>query len=300
MEMTTHIVTPALESTTDEKVRSARQSLLVFAAFLIPLSILGYWLYGLMGDELPVLPSLPMMVAPGVAGVLTRLVRREGFADVSFRLRVPRMGQAIRLAFAVPLAVGIVGYGLAYLLGLAQFAPPAFPVAMHSPLAQYAVILLFAATVGLLFCIPTSAGEEIGWRGYLLPRMIDARIPQPILLSSLIWGAWHLPVVFMGVYAVSSSRWISAAGIMVAAIVAGTFLSWLRLGTGSVWAAVAGHAVWNALINAGFTFATPNHESNIWIGEQGVIVLAVFIVAVFVIRGSWKPTLPVSDGDSHA
>src|SRR5690242_3834861 len=150
MEMTTHVVTPALERTTDEKVRSARQGLLVYAAFLIPLSILGYWLYGLMGDELPVLPSLPMMFAPGLAGILTRLVRREGFADVSFRLRVPRMGQSIRLAFAVPLAVGIVGYGFAYLLGLAQFGPPAFPVTMHSPLAQYAVILLFAGTAGVL------------------------------------------------------------------------------------------------------------------------------------------------------
>ena len=45
----------------------------------------------------------------------------------------------------------------------------------------------------------------MGWRGYLLPRMIEARIPQPILLSSLIWGAWHLPILFAGVYAVGPS-----------------------------------------------------------------------------------------------
>src|SRR5919197_503781 len=194
--MTTNIATPPIVITADDgmQARRARQSLLVFAGFLIPLSLFGYWFYRMMGNDLPVIPSLPLMLSPGLAAILTRLLRREGFADVSFRLHGNRMRSAFLIAFGLPLVVGAIAYGFAYLSGLAKFDPPPFPVDAGSPLAQFGVILLFAATAGFLLSFPTTAGEEIGWRGYLLPRMIDARIPQPILLTSLIWGAWHLPV----------------------------------------------------------------------------------------------------------
>ena len=167
-----------------------------------------------------------LSLSPGIASVLTRLVMHEGFGDVSFRLRGPRMGSAFLLALLFPFAVGAVAYGFSYLLGLAQFDPPPFPVAVGSPLSQFGAILAFSLVGVLLLLIP-DAGEEIGWRGYMLPRMIDARLPRPVTLSSLVWGAWHLPVVFAGVYAASPSRLISAAGLIIATLAFGSILAWL-------------------------------------------------------------------------
>src|SRR5262245_45969856 len=179
--MTTGIAIPQAETTEDAvQVRRARQGLLVFAGFLIPLSILGYWSYIAMGDALPILPSLPMALAPGLASVFTRLLRHEGFADVSFRWRGNRMGSAFLLVFAFPLVVGAVAYGAAYLFGLARFDPPPFPVAAGSSLGQLLAILAFAGTIGILLVLLPDGSEEIGWRGYMLPRMIEARVPQPI------------------------------------------------------------------------------------------------------------------------
>jgi membrane protease YdiL (CAAX protease family) len=289
--MTTGVAVPQIETTVDSspKVRRARQSLLVFAIFLIPLSLFGYW-FNVKYAELPLnFPIFPLMLAPGLASVITRLVRGEGFADVSFRLRGPRMGSAFRLAFALPLVVGTVAYGTAYLLGLAKFDPPAFPFAVSPALAQFGLILVLAATLALLLSFPTTAGEEIGWRGYLLPRIIEARISHPILLSSLIWGAWHLPVLLAGVYAVGPSRLLSAAGLMLATLAFGAILAWLRLATGSIWPVVIAHAAWNALINAGFTFATQNPSQNIWIGETGILVAGMVVIAALLLRGSWSP-----------
>lgn len=217
--MTTDIVTPQIETTTDVQMQAhrAQQGLLLFAGFLIPLSLFGYWF--LINTNLPLNFSIwPMMFAPGLASIITRLVRREGFADVSFRLHGNRMRSAYLLAFVLPLVVGGIAYGFAYLTGLAKFDPPPFPVAMGSPLAQFVVILVFAASAGMLLGFPSSTGEEVGWRGYLLPRMIQARIAQPILLTSLIWGVWHLPVVFAGALLVGPSRWLSAATVMVVVI----------------------------------------------------------------------------------
>src|SRR5436190_5430194 len=143
-------------------VRRARQGLLVFACLLIPLSLFGYWFYVNFPDAPLVLPSLPLMLSPGLASIITRLLRREGFADVSFRLRGPRIGRAYLLAFALPLVVGGMAYGFAYLVGLARFDPPPFPFAVSSPLAQFGLNVVFSAIL-ILLLLPSAGGEEIGW-----------------------------------------------------------------------------------------------------------------------------------------
>jgi membrane protease YdiL (CAAX protease family) len=270
-------------------VRRARQGLLVFAVFLIPLSLFGYW-FDITHTDLPLnLPILPLMFAPGTASILTRLLRREGFADVSFRRRNMKVGNTFLFSYGFPLVVGVVAYGFAFLTGLAQFEPPSMPLAVGSPLAKFAAGIALAATAGVLLSFPTSAGEEIGWRGYLLPRMIEARIPQPILVSSLVWGTWHLPVLFAGVYAMGPSRWISAIGLMIAAVAVGTILAWLRIGTGSIWPCILLHATWNGLINAGFTLAVQHHAENMWVGETGIIVVVTLVIAALLLRNKLKP-----------
>jgi uncharacterized protein len=294
--MTTFGAISKAESITDGAmvVHRARQGLLVFAVFLIPFSLFGYW-FNVAHNDLPLnLPVLPMMFAPGLASILTRLLRREGFADVSFRRRNMKIGNTFLFAYGFPIVVGIVAYGFAFLTGLAKFEPPSFPLAIGSPLAKFAAGLALAATLGVFLSFFTSAGEEIGWRGYLLPRMIQADIPQPILVSSLIWGAWHLPVVFAGVYAVGPSHWITALCLMVTAISIGPVLAWLRIGTGSIWPCIILHATWNGLINAGFTLTVRNHTENMWVGETGIIVVVTLVIAVLLLKNKLNPRQLVS------
>ena len=275
-------------------VRRARQGLLLFAAFLIPLSLFGYW-FNINNTDLPLnVPILPMMFAPGLASILTRLLRREGFADVSFRHRNMKVGNTFLFAYGFPIVVGVVAYGFAFLTGLAKFEPPSFPLAVGSPLAKLVAGLALAATLGVLLSFITSVGEEIGWRGYLLPRTIQAGIPQPILVTSLIWGAWHLPVLFAGVYAMGPSRWVSALCLMVTAVSIGPMLAWLRLRTGSIWPCILLHATWNGLINAGFTLAVQNHTENMWVGETGIIVVLTLVIAVLLLKNKLKPEEPFS------
>jgi uncharacterized protein len=289
--MTTVSAASRVQSIADDAmaVRRARQGLLIFALFLVPLSLFGYW-FNLNHNDLPLnLPILPLMFAPGLASIITRLLRREGFADVSFRRGSMKIGNTFLFAFGFPLVVGAVAYGFAFLSGLAQFEPPSFPLAAGAPLARFGAGLALAGTLGFLLSFPTSTGEEIGWRGYLLPRMIEARSPRPILVSSLIWGAWHLPVLFAGVYAMGPSSWISAIGLMVAAVAVGAILAWLRIGTGSIWPCILLHAAWNGLINAGFTLAVQNHTENMWVGETGIVVVLTLVIAAFFLKNKLKP-----------
>lgn len=50
--------------------------------------------------------------------------------------------------------------------------------------------------LSFVYLLAITAGEEIGWRGYALPLMLEARIP-PLLAAislGLIWGVWHIPL----------------------------------------------------------------------------------------------------------
>jgi len=82
---------------------------------------------------------------------------------------------------------------------------------------------------------------------------------------------------------------------MVATLAFGAILSWLRPATGSVWPVVIAHTVWNALINAGFTFATQNASKNMWIGETGILVAVTLVIAAMLLRRSWSPRQLVND-----
>src|SRR3712207_7188827 len=52
--------------------------------------------------------------------------------------------------------------------------------------------------VGMVVGLVLAAGEEIGWRGYMLTRLIDAGVPRPVFASGLIWALWHVPLVLGG------------------------------------------------------------------------------------------------------
>ncbi|HEX8760894.1 MAG TPA: CPBP family intramembrane glutamic endopeptidase [Pseudonocardiaceae bacterium] len=226
---------------------------------------------------------------------------REGFADVSFRVGGRRGWQAIVVAVIFPIVIGLTVYGIAWMTGLARFAPrpgglvAQLGVASASPVAAFLVMLVAAATIGTIVGILTAAGEEIGWRGYMLTRLIDAGIPHPVLASGLIWGLWHVPIVFGAGYAAGPSPTASALLLVVLATAFGVVFARLRLQTGSVWPAIVLHAAWNSIIQSAFDSArmggdgSPLHDAaSWWVGESGVLtVIAMIIAAVVFSQGRW-------------
>jgi len=217
-----------------------------------------------------------LMFVPTVASVVARLVLREGFSDVSFRFGGLRGLGAIGIALAFPVAVGIVAYGTAWVTGLAGLG--ALPSA--------GLVVPFAAGMGIGLVL--AAGEEIGWRGYMLTRLIDAGVPRPVLVGGLIWAIWHVPLVLGGVYAAGPSPALSAVLIVVSITSFGYVIGRLRLESGSVWPAVVLHAAWNRVIQQLFDPATTGAGATLWVGESGVLTALTLVLAAFIFsRGRW-------------
>jgi uncharacterized protein len=189
--------------------RAARNGLLVFFAFLLPLTGIGYWFW------IELHAHFVLIFVPAVAAIATRLLRREGFADVSFRFG-SRFWRAASLAIALPLIACSLAYGAAWGLRLVQFAPAHLPSPIPNlpdPLANFVWTVFLASTVLTALSLPFAAGEELGWRGYMLTRLIDAGVKQPILVSGFIWAGWHVPLILLGAYAPGAGPAFAAAAI---------------------------------------------------------------------------------------
>jgi membrane protease YdiL (CAAX protease family) len=274
-------------------VQQARRGLVLFFAFLVPATALLEGLMIVTGQFEPWVMLL--MCIPALASVIARITLREGFGDVSFRMGGRRGLQAILLSLIVPVVVGLVAYGSAWSIGLAEFAPPAFP-AVEAPLARFGLQFISVLGIGFLFSLILSAGEEIGWRGYMLTRLIDAGVPQPVLVSGLIWGLWHVPLIVSGLYAAGPYPLLSAL-LFMPGIIAITFLiSQLRLTSGSIWPAIILHAAWNTIIQGVFDESTSGAQGALWVGESGILVMVAVVATVALLNHIWRPA---SEASAH-
>lgn len=269
----------------------ARRGLSIFFGVLIPLSAMlellairtqqAHWIFLLMWT-------------PAFASLIARLTLREGIADVSFRLGGRAGLKALALALVFPLIIGGLAYGLAWATGLATFAAPAHPLVTAltggsaAPAVQFGALLLLTLTIGVIGTGIAAAGEELGWRGYMLTRLIDAGVPAPMLTGGLIWGLWHTPLILAGQYAAGPSVALSALIFLISVTAMSIVFGQLRLATGSIWPAIVLHASWNSVIQQAFDRATAGEGATLWVGESGIFVaLALAAAALIAARGSW-------------
>jgi membrane protease YdiL (CAAX protease family) len=105
--------------------------------------------------------------------------------------------------------------------------------------------------VVVLLLLFGSFGEEPGWRGFALPRLLQGRTPlKATLILTLFWWLWHLPTYWtlpLAIKAVEQYGFVAAFGIQfVVLLVLSLLCTWVYNGSGGVvLMPVLLHASWN-------------------------------------------------------
>ncbi len=154
-------------------------------------------------------------------------------------------------------------------------------------LIQTVAALTIAPLINCLFTL----GEELGWRGFLLPRLIEAGWGQwwALIVSGAVWGLWHAPVILLG-HNYPDHPYLGVLLMTVFCILLGIIFGWLRLASGSVWTATLAHATLNAVAGFPLIVLTPFDSAlgGVMTGVIGWIPLVLFIVWL-----AWSGRLPV-------
>ena len=231
-----------------------------------------------------------LMWIPGLLSILFRVVFREGFGDVGWRVGKARFWL---WAYLGPLALGSLSIVLALLFGRTTLAPHlqdqtmldamffklSWPMRDASTAGLMWQRFLSVALIGMVPGFCCAFGEELGWRGYLLPRLMQAGWPYPLLLSGLVWGIWHYPFIILTGYAHGAVA-LSLFMFTLATVLFGVFIGWLRLASGSVWVAAMAHASFNAFVQSFFGPSFNADKAWFWIGDYGVLTLIPYGVLV--------------------
>jgi uncharacterized protein len=223
-------------------------------------------------SDLAPIVSIPIpLIATAIVITLATPRGRRGRAWAGLglgRLGLPGMLPAL----ALPAATAVVSFGVAAAIGVVRFSAGALTAAV-------AIDLLFLLVVFSVVFL----GEEIGWRGFLLPRLAEALLfRQAALLTGLLHGIFHSPLYLLtSSYMTAGSRWIVVPLAMVAFTFGGVFYAWLKQTTGSVWPVAVGHNSFNAFFETlgSVTVASSPAALAYLTNETGVVTVALIVLA---------------------
>ncbi|GIT78650.1 abortive infection protein [Leifsonia sp. LS1] len=163
------------------------------------------------------------------------------------------------------------------------------------PIGVLVLVQLLTIPFGALINSVATVGEELGWRGWLLPSLRPLGTWPALLISGALWGLWHSPIILLG-YNFGEPNLLGVLLMTLGCTAYGVLIGWLRLRSGSVWPAVFAHGAFNASAGVGALLLAAGSPASpaalLPLGWTGWIVCTA-IAVVLVLCGQFRrqPTL---------
>jgi|GEM_PF-2023753 len=226
--------------------------------------------------------AAPGTLFPGISAlVVTRLVLHESWRSTT----LGTLGKKRFYLWSWLLFPGLVltTILLSVFLGSAHFDPNLTyvraqlpPGASNVPAAEvwrtYLRTLAFHLTlVPLTNVILPGLGEELGWRGFLQPRLKKAGFGlwTAMIITGAIWGRWHAPVMIRGQY--PGHPYLGALLTIPYCVFLAIIFGWLRVASGSVWVVAVAHASLDVSSSDGVAMLAPGFDFALAGGLESLI-----------------------------
>jgi len=230
------------------------------------------------------------MLAVGVATVLTCLIRKRDLATLGWGWGSWKYQW---ISYLLPLIITSVAYLIIWYARLGEWYNTEF---VFQQMKEYnlsgwsdarVIIFHFAltATYSFILLLPSVLGEEIGWRGFLVPELAKfMSFTNVALTSGLIWSMWHWPLIFMGLYGNDGAPLYFQLFFFTLFITSNAvIMTYLRFKTNGLWSAVIFHMSGNIFLQKVFAPLTIETDNSAWyVNEFGLVpALVAFVIAVY-------------------
>lgn len=243
---------------------------------------------------------LSLMWCPAVAAMLTCKLYGRDLGTLGWKWGEARY-QA--MSYCIPLLYATIAYAIIWLARLGGFYDHQFVSGVAKrfglgPMPDAVAIVLylfFAATGGVVRSCASALGEEIGWRGFLVPQLFKSySFTTTALVSGIVWSFWHYPALIFADYNAGTPTWYGLTCFTVM-VVSGSFIyAWMRLKSGSLWTGVLLHASHNLFIQSFFDPLTTNTGRTPYIASEfgaGLAVVSLIFAIYFWIRRNELPQM---------
>ncbi len=215
-----------------------------------------------------------LMWIPGAVGIACSKSFRHKFRDLAM---IKPGHRSLAYAYAIPAVAAVIMFLILVVFDIGSF---------RLPEQGWFGYVIFQPTFGVLVNGVIVLGQELGWRGFLHNRLMRAHVPEPLLVTGLIWSVWYWPLILFLDYSSSAMPWLSVGLFTVQTIAFSVILGWLREFSKSIYPPVLAHAVhltWLQHIIPGFYTAG---KMDPYFGGQSGFVLAILymVVAMYIYR----------------
>jgi uncharacterized protein len=226
-----------------------------------------------------------LMWCPAAGALLANRYLGRSISTIAWRWGQTRYEVA---GYLIPLGYVSLIYGFVWITGFGGFYNRRFVDlfakdfgfgALSQP-ASIALYFFFTATISVIKDTATVLGEEIGWRGFLVPEIArHCGFVATSLISGLIWALWHYPILLLGSYRSATPVWYYLPLFTVTVATISFLWTWLRLKSESIWPCVVLHAAHNTFFQRFFDPLTVyNKKTSYAAGEFGAALTVVSIV----------------------
>jgi uncharacterized protein len=227
-----------------------------------------------------------LMWCPGLAGLLTCKYLGRELSTLGWKWGNSRYEV---ICYFIPLAYATVIYGFVWLTGLGGFYDSqfverfsqAFGLGRMRPWVSIPLYFLFTATITVIRDCATVLGEEIGWRGFLVPELAKHySFAATAIISGLIWALWHYPIFLLADgYNGGTPVWYYLPLFTLLLPTISFVWTWMRLKSGSLWPGVVLHAAHNTFIQEFFDPLTVDNSKTRYVaGEFGLVLLLISVL----------------------
>ena len=257
-------------------------SVKLYLILVVVLSVIVEAIYILSGNGYMVIALMwvPAFCAT-IANIFSIRQKNEKFSLKKFLLDMGFGGCNIiyiLLGFILPLIYLLIPYMIYWTMYPSDFAYHGVP--LNLILSDCLPVAFLGTLIGMF----TATGEEIGWRGFMVPAYIERiGLKKTLLFTGLFWSLWHLPLLIFGGYMAETPLFYRIPAFVLCIVPVGIIAGLLAYKSKSMWPAAVLHAAHNNFDQYIFGVITRGENMMYFVSETGIFtMICAWILAVIM------------------